>query len=147
MPARVQQSDILQMESQIWWHGCECLEATKGVGRRKPTLEADVCRSEPGTQGFEGYCRKKAIKPSERRELAKYAIREHGLSERQACKIMNLSRSVFRYEVRKRDEQELTQELLAVAGRKPRWGLWQDGGLPEKQGLWLESQEDLPGVL
>jgi putative transposase len=54
--------------------------------------------------------------------LAKYAIQEHGLTERQACKIMNLSRSVFRYEARKRDEQELAKELLAVAGRKPRWG-------------------------
>jgi putative transposase len=44
------------------------------------------------------------------------------LSERQACKILNLSRSVFRYEAQQRDEQELTDELLAVAGRKPRWG-------------------------
>jgi len=35
---------------------------------------------------------------------------------------MNLSRSVFRYEAQKKDEQELTQELLEVAGRKPRWG-------------------------
>ncbi len=54
--------------------------------------------------------------------MATYAIQEHGLSERQACKIMNLSRSVFRYEARKWDEQELTKELLEVAGRKPRWG-------------------------
>ena len=44
------------------------------------------------------------------------------MSERQACEIMNLSRSVFRYEAKKQDEQELTTELLAVAGRKPRWG-------------------------
>jgi putative transposase len=35
---------------------------------------------------------------------------------------MNLSRSVFRYEAKKRDEQALTKELLEVAGRKPRWG-------------------------
>src|SRR6185503_16682512 len=110
------------MESQVWWHGCECFEKIERVGRRKPTLEADVCGPEPGTQGAQGYCRKKAIKPGERRKLAKYAIQEDGLSERQTCKIMNLSRSVFEYEARKRDEQELTKELLEVAGRKPRWG-------------------------
>lgn len=44
------------------------------------------------------------------------------MSERQACRIMNLSRSVFRYQARKRDEQELVHELLAMAERKPRWG-------------------------
>jgi putative transposase len=35
---------------------------------------------------------------------------------------MSLCRSVFRYESKKRDEPELTKELLEVAGRKPRWG-------------------------
>ncbi len=36
--------------------------------------------------------------------------------------MLHLSRSVFRYEARKRDEKELAKELLAVAWRKPRWG-------------------------
>jgi len=36
--------------------------------------------------------------------------------------MINLSRSVFRYEARKQNEQELAKELLEVAGRKPRWG-------------------------
>jgi putative transposase len=110
------------MESKVWWHGCECFEALEGTGRRESPLEANVCRPEPRTQGIEGHCRKKAIKPGERRELSKYAIQQHGLSERQACKIVNVSRSVVRYEARKQDEQELSNELLAVAGRKPRWG-------------------------
>lgn len=60
---------------------------------------------------------KKAVRPGERRDLAKYAIQKHGLSERQACKMLHLSRSVFRYEARKRDEKELAKELLAVAWR------------------------------
>jgi putative transposase len=46
----------------------------------------------------------------------------HGLSERQACKVLNLSRSVFRYQGKKLDDGEIEKELLALAARKPRWG-------------------------
>jgi putative transposase len=46
----------------------------------------------------------------------------HGLSERQACKVLNLSRSVFRYQGQKPDDGEITKELLALADRKPSWG-------------------------
>jgi len=44
------------------------------------------------------------------------------LSERQACKILSLSRSVLHYQARKTDDSEIEQELLALAARKPRWG-------------------------
>jgi putative transposase len=44
------------------------------------------------------------------------------LSERQACKVMNISRSVYRYQGKKTDDEEIEKELLALAGRKPRWG-------------------------
>lgn len=36
--------------------------------------------------------------------------------------MMNLSRSVFRYQARKLDGAEIAQELLHLAGWKPRWG-------------------------
>jgi putative transposase len=49
-------------------------------------------------------------------------MKEHKLSERQACRMLTLSRSVFRYQRRKLDDEEIAQELLEVAGRKPRWG-------------------------
>ena len=48
---------------------------------------------------------------------------------------MNLSRSVFRYEARKRDEQELSKELLEVAGRKPRWGFGKMADYLRNQGF------------
>ena len=49
-------------------------------------------------------------------------MQAHGLSERQACKILNLSRSVLHYQVKKTDDQEIEQALLELAARKPRWG-------------------------
>jgi len=47
----------------------------------------------------------------------------HNLSERQACKVLNLSHSVFRYQGKKPDDSEIEKELLALAARKPRCGV------------------------
>ncbi len=49
-------------------------------------------------------------------------MQAHGVSERQACKILNLSRSVLHYQATKTDDSVIEQELLALAARKPRWG-------------------------
>lgn len=110
------------MESQVQRYGYQRLEANEGTRRRKPAAEADVCRFEPGTPGAQGYCAKKAIKPDKHRALAVYALGEHGLSERQACKILKLSRSVFRYQPKRPYDTEIEQELLGLAARKPSWG-------------------------
>jgi putative transposase len=44
------------------------------------------------------------------------------LSERQACKVLNLSRSAYRYRPKKENDEEIAKRLLELAGRKPRWG-------------------------
>ena len=49
-------------------------------------------------------------------------MKEYGLSERQACKILNLSRSVYRYQAKRADDEEIARRLLELAARKPRWG-------------------------
>lgn len=49
-------------------------------------------------------------------------MKEHGLSERQACKVLNLGRSVFRYQSKRPDDKEIEQKLLELAAQKPRWG-------------------------
>jgi len=58
----------------------------------------------------------------ERRELAKYVMDERGLSERQACRTVNLHRCTYRYQARKTDDQEIVQELRQLAESQPRWG-------------------------
>jgi putative transposase len=54
--------------------------------------------------------------------LAEYAKQTHRLSERQACKILKISRSVLRYQARKANDSAIEQELRTLAARKPRWG-------------------------
>jgi putative transposase len=54
--------------------------------------------------------------------LVHYANATHQMSERQACALLNLSRSVYRYQARRSDDEELREQLLSLASRKPRWG-------------------------
>jgi putative transposase len=47
---------------------------------------------------------------------------DHGLSERQACRTVNLNRCSYRYQARKTEDAQIRQELCQLAQRQPRWG-------------------------
>lgn len=53
--------------------------------------------------------------------MAHQAQSEDGVSERRACRILNLSRCVYRYQAKK-DDSLIAQELRQLAERKPSWG-------------------------
>jgi putative transposase len=44
------------------------------------------------------------------------------LSERQACQLLQISRSVYRYQAKQSTDAELREALLTLAARQPRWG-------------------------
>ena len=54
--------------------------------------------------------------------MASYAIAEFGLSERQACRTVQVSRCAYRYEVKKTADEPMAQELRQLAESQPRWG-------------------------
>jgi putative transposase len=54
--------------------------------------------------------------------LASYAIQEFGLSERQACRTIQVSRSTYHYQAKPSTDEPLAQELQQLAHRQPRWG-------------------------
>jgi len=58
----------------------------------------------------------------ERRELAKFVMAERGLSERQACRTVNLHRCTYRYQARKTADHQIVHELRQLAQSQPRWG-------------------------
>lgn len=60
---------------------------------------------------------------SQRQTLADEAITEYGLSERQACRLLGISRTGYRYVPKRPDDGELIARLQDLAERKPRWGL------------------------
>jgi putative transposase len=54
--------------------------------------------------------------------LAEYAIQEHGISERQACRILDVSRTVYRYQAKRSEDGPIREALQGIAQRKPSWG-------------------------
>lgn len=54
--------------------------------------------------------------------MAKTAVEEHKISERQACRYLGISRRVFRYQSQKPGDDEIIRLLKDIAERKPRGG-------------------------
>ena len=121
------------MESEIQWYGGVTAAATERTGRRKPETETNVCGLKPGAQGTEGYRRKKVITVRERKRLAQEAMEENQLSERQTCRFLGISRTVFRYQSKKTNDEEIVRLLMQIAERKPRWGF-------KKKYVFLKNQ-------
>ena len=51
-----------------------------------------------------------------------FAMEQYQMSERQACKLVNVDRSSYRYEPRPDHNAQLREELLTLARQKPRYG-------------------------
>lgn len=62
------------------------------------------------------------MKPAARREVVRYAIETHDLSQRRACGLINLSPSTFWYQKHGRSDDELRRRLVGLAGQRPRYG-------------------------
>ena len=62
------------------------------------------------------------------------AMAECKVSERRACKLLEVDRSSYRYESQPDRNAALRQELIAVARQKPRYGYRRLGVLLERRG-------------
>jgi putative transposase len=60
-------------------------------------------------------------------------MEQHDLSERRACRLVALSRSVYRYQARRPDDTAIREQLTALAERHRRWGF-------DKMMDWLRQQ-------
>lgn len=64
----------------------------------------------------------KTLKPAFKRELVTHLITTFGLSIRQACRSLNLSRTVYHYRLDTTRDEPVIAALQAVAERYPRYG-------------------------
>ena len=91
----------LYTEEQVRRHGSERGAAAEGTGRRQPALEATRRRPQPGPGSAErGHPKKRLELVGQRQDVA-FMIADHGLSERRACKLLEMDRSSYRYEPRR----------------------------------------------
>ena len=71
-----------------------------------------------------------------------FVVEQFPLSERQACKLLEVDRSSYRYEPRPRDDGRLREEMVALAKQKPRYGYRRLGVLLERRG-WKMNHKKL----
>ncbi len=62
------------------------------------------------------------VRPAARREAAAYLQQHYRFSQRQACRLVNLSRATARYQLRMPQEQPVRQRLRELAAQRPRFG-------------------------
>jgi len=66
--------------------------------------------------------------------MVRYAIEQHHVSERRACRLFHLSRSVYRYQAKGPDDEPVVAVLKRLAEQHPRWGF-------RKMMQWLKKQK------
>lgn len=69
-----------------------------------------------------------------------FATEQFGMSERRACKLVDMDRSSYRYEPRPDHNARLEQELVAIARQKPRYGYRRLHALPSRRGHTASPQ-------
>jgi len=62
------------------------------------------------------------VKPAARREVVRYAMKTHDLSQRRACGLIDMSRSSFAYLGHGRSDESLRRRVIDLAGQRPRYG-------------------------
>ena len=63
------------------------------------------------------------VRPSRRREMAKRAVEQHGISIRLACQLFQVSQTCYRYQAKLNAENELIADwLVRLTANKKNWG-------------------------
>lgn len=71
-----------------------------------------------------------------------FVVEKFPMSERQACKLLEVERSSYRYEPRPRDDGRIREEMVELAKQKPRYGYRRLGVLLARRG-WKMNHKRL----
>jgi hypothetical protein len=83
---------------------------------------------------------KKRVKLAGLRSDVAFATEEYGMTERRACKLLDVDRSSYRYEPRPDHNARLRKELVAPARQKPRYGYRRLHALLIRRGMMASPQ-------
>ena len=62
------------------------------------------------------------VAPAAKHEAAGWLMQDFGVSQRRACRVLNLCLASCRYRARRGDGGIIRQRLCALAEERPRWG-------------------------
>lgn len=75
------------------------------------------------------------VKPANKKHLVTHLMTTFKLSERLACELVGLSRTAYRYQPKKRQDEPLTARLKELAVEYLRYGYLMLHGLLKREGL------------
>ena len=78
--------------------------------------------------------------PDERRRAVEFLVRNKGLSERRAARLVGVSRTVLRYKGRLRDDSKLRRAIQRIAQAKRAYGYRMVGRKLRQQGLQVNHK-------
>ena len=107
------------MENEIRRNGSLRLETDAQFGGGKFKTQKNVRRFVVKKPRAEGRDRKKTLELIAKKAVVSHLQTEHQMSERRACRLVNLSRSVFRYAAHERDDSEVQTALVELAAKHP----------------------------
>jgi putative transposase len=108
---------------KVRWHGCFDDEAHEGTRRRKSPFEKDICGGKAESGDRPGGTRKKVVRPSQRKEMAKHAVVQRQFSVRLACKAFGISETCYRYQAKlSGDNMFIADWLLRLTTSHRTWG-------------------------
>jgi putative transposase len=81
------------------------------------------------------------VTPAARRRALDHLRAAHRCSERRACGLVGLARSVARYRSRRRDDAELRARLRELAGQHRRFGYLRLHALLRREGLVINRKK------
>src|SRR5579872_190875 len=95
----------------------------KELEKENGKLKRLVAELALGQTDPEGYCGRKLLSPERRRCAVEHAREQYVVSERRACRVVRQWRGTQRYvPLRRTDEDQLTQAILALAAKYGRYG-------------------------
>lgn len=81
------------------------------------------------------------MKPAARKAVVLFALNAYSLSERRACRLFRLSRSVKRYRTIRKDDPEVVARIKALAERRRRWGYRQLHRILKREGVKMNQKK------
>ena len=120
--ARDQPGDVLSVEEAIRRAGRTGATRVAAVARGKQSVETDRCGSDAGSPDLAGDRLKKAVKPRQKRRLARWTQEAYRVSERRAARVVGVAWSTLRYSSNRPLQEALRLRLRELAATHVRYG-------------------------
>src|SRR5476649_1781368 len=111
------------MALQVRRHGRLAHGPHEGARGRKPAAEEDVCRGALESRDRCGGLDKKMVAPSQRREMAQWAVAQRSATIGLACQAFGISQTCYRYRAKLDAENAVVADwLVRLTSNQRNWG-------------------------